>query len=282
MTRINPLYLNELSYINYLIDRILFELSSTYSNHNYNPCYEAITRLFSSIRKNSLSNLHFFYNTVFENDLFGFSDVKRNLRYNIEAYIDIYNITNDITYNKGYLYLLKLPQYRYLEISYKNEDISKDDFDYNIKLLDFNKNNYYQFIDNYKNIKNSKKYLSSFSSKCTIAHCNGLYKQNVEKYEKYFKEFSHHCHPNIFINSGDIYDRIIESKDLLLLHLEILIYSLNCLISYTQNLFENMVYNNINYVNMYALFNTLGYCISNFNYKIYHSNNITINNWNIK
>lgn len=77
MTRINPLYLNDLSYLNSMIDRILFELNNTYSNPNYNFWYEPITGLFYLIPDNFSSNLQSFYNTIFENDLFGFCGVKK-------------------------------------------------------------------------------------------------------------------------------------------------------------------------------------------------------------
>lgn len=174
--------------------------------------------------------------------------------------------------------MLKFQHYKYLEKSYKNKLLSKDEFDYSIKSLNFNKSDYYQFIDNYiekfKSIRNFKKDLVSFSiTKCTIAHCNGLSEPNVEKYKNYFNKFSNFSHPNIFVNLTDISHRIIESKDLLLLDLEILKYSLACLISYNTVNFSNIASNNIIH-----LFNSFEAYISNINLNISKLNNITINN----
>lgn len=276
MTRVNPTYLNELSNLNNLINNILYELDKTYSNPNYNFWYEPVSGLFYLIRDNFLSNVNSFNNTVFENDLFGFCGIKKNIRCNIEAYIDIFNLTYDKSINVGYINLLKFQHYKYLKKSFNNKLLSNDEFNHQVTTLNFNEQDYYDFISNYidqfKPIRNFNKNLVSFSiTKCTIAQCNGLYESNVEKYKNFFNKFSNFSHPNIFVDITNISHRIIECRELLLLDLELLRYSLICLIDYNVNRFANVSAGNL--LTLRNLFDTN---ISNFNNYINNIYDITI------
>jgi hypothetical protein len=262
--------------INIFKPQLYNEMQSVVCNNHSNVVNE-IAGMFFIIYEIFMTNTNFFANTIKEYDYFGFSNVKRNTRCAIEAYVDLYNLI----YAESDLYMELLKHIETQAWKLDKDNILPEDKEIIHKKIESYKYNHEKFKDCLRKYSvNYSKGFINFSSKLTIAkRCmidgedgkNGNSKYINEK----FSEYSSFAHPNIFARTPDS-ERDADAKELIKLNIYLISFSISSMVDYLKK-------RGINTSQLSVELNYIGIDVEQITSKIKNSNQIFVfynNNYN--
>lgn len=173
--------------------------------------------IYSIIDENIRMDLNSLLATNVNYDIFGFLGVRRNIRNTIEAYYDLFNLTND-------------PYYYYVLKKFSNNIAISDEELQTVK----NNNRYRKFIE--------KKHFT-IKDKASIAKCNNLNKELYDKFKNISVDSNSFVHPDIFVPIKSIEEKALLLKDLLDIDCLLLAFSFHLLMTYCKANYQNSITN---------------------------------------
>lgn len=239
MSIINPQVLGSINQFRTTLDtNLVFFVDFVNKNCEANLFSTYNYKLYSLISENVRMDLNYLVSLNPDYDLFGFPGIQRNIRNSIEAYYDLFNLTND----KNYIALMKYVS--------RNAKTDMAEYKHVLKYADALKLE--PTVD-----KNTKKKFYNFSitSKATIAEKIGINPDLTDQLTQFTKYANSYVHADVFATPPINKSECIEK----LLYLDIV------LMYYSFQLLTIFVQRDLQYAPTFSLETEYSNCITSLN-----------------